>query len=134
MISTSTESITRKEAKKYLTISIINIILGPILIILSIVLLSLLPAISSIPSNLIFAVGLSLIMWPFIIFLQGTVSLILYFVNHEIMYGMWKKKEKNEDNPNRNIIWGRRIQKIIVIPGVFVMFISFFLLFYFLLS
>ena len=127
MNSISTESVSIKEVKKYLNYSIFIIILGPVLVILFFLLLDFLPHISSIPSDLIFLVGIPLIMWPIILMVQGIVSLILYFINHEIMYGMWKKKEKNKEKATRNIKMGRRIQLIIVLPGVFVMVISMFM-------
>lgn len=132
MISISTENVSR-EVKKYLNRSIFNIIFGPVLIILASLLLFLLPFISEIPPSLILAAGVPLIMWPLIILAQGIVSLIFYFVNPEIMLGMWKKKKKNEEY-NRNFIMGRRIQMLIVIPGVLIMFISFFIIINTLLS
>ena len=94
MISVSTGNISKNEVKKYLYISIVEIICMIILIILNPLLLSLLP--SRIPSIIIFSIQVPLIMWLLIVMVQAIISLIFYFVNHEIMYGMWKRKEKTK--------------------------------------
>lgn len=118
VIYISSVSITKDEVKKYLYVSIFNIILMPFLIILFPILLSSFPA--RIPSDIIFTIGVPLIVWLFIILAQGIVSLIFYFANFEIMYGMWRKKKRKEKIENRNFRIGKRVMLLIVIPGVFV--------------
>lgn len=110
--------------------------MGPILMILSVFILFLLPEISRIPPMAILGVGIPLIFWCFIILLQGILSLIFYFANQEIMYGMWKKKKKmkTEELSNRRMIMGRRIQLVIVIIGVCVHVIFLFVTVYAILS
>ncbi len=130
VICISSESITKDDVKKYLYLSIFNIIVMPFLIVLFPILLSSLPA--RIPSDIIFTLEVPLIVWLFTIMAQGIVTLTFYFVNIEIMYGMWKKKKRKEKFENRNFRIGKRIQKIIIIPGVFVHMIFLFFTIYFL--
>ena len=118
VICISTVSITKDEVKKYLYISIFNVIVMPFLIVLFPILLSSFPA--RIPSDIVFTVGAPLLVWLYTILVQGIVSLIFYFANYEIMYGMWKKKKRKEKFENRNFRIGKRIMSLIVIPGVFV--------------
>lgn len=128
VIYISSESITKKEVKKYLYISIFYIVFMPFLIVLIPLLLSSLPA--RIPSDVIFTIEVPLIIWLFIIMTQGIVSLVFYFVNYEIMYGMWRKKKRKEKIENRNLRIGKRIQLLIVIPGVVIHVIFLFFTFY----
>jgi len=127
-ICISSESITKIEVKKYLYVSIFNIVVMPFLIVLLPILLSSLPA--RIPSDIIFTIEVPFIVWLFTMLAQGIVSLILYFANYEIMYGMWKKKKRKEKFENRNFRIGKRIQLLIVIPGVFVHMIFLFFTIY----
>ena len=128
VICISTVSITKDAVKKYLYISIFNVIVMPFLIVLFPILLSSFPA--RIPSDIVFTVGAPLIVWLYTILVQGIVSLIFYFANYEIMYGMWKKKKRKEKFENRNFRIGKRIQKIIILPGVFVHIIFLFFTIY----
>ena len=128
VICISSESITKDDVKKYLYLSIFNIIVMPFLIVLFPILLSSLPA--RIPSDIIFTLEVPLIVWFFTILTQGIVTLTFYFVNIEIMYGMWKKKKRKEKFENRNFRIGKRIMKLIVIPGVFVQMIFLFFTIY----
>jgi len=128
VICISTVSITKDEVKKYLYLSIVYIILTPFLIVLVHILLSSLPA--RIPSDIIFTIEVPFIVWLFTIMAQGIVTLTFYFANIEIMYGMWKKKKRKEKFENRNYRIGKRIQKIIILPGVFVHMIFLFFTIY----
>jgi len=128
VICISSVSITKDDVKKYLYLSIFNIIVMPFLIVLFPILLSSLPA--RIPSDIIFTLEVPIIVWFFTILTQGIVSLIFYFANYEIMYGMWKKKKRKEKFENRNFRIGKRIMMLIVIPGVFVHMIFLFFTIY----
>ena len=131
MICISTESISKNQVKNYLYLSICYILLMPFLLIIIPSLLSSLPA--RIPSDVIFTIEVPLTVWLFTILVQGLISLIFYFANYEIMYGMWRKKKKGEKIENRNFRLGKRIQLLIIIPGVCVQVIFLFFTFYFLL-
>ncbi|MFX1575311.1 MAG: hypothetical protein ACFFB0_21455 [Promethearchaeota archaeon] len=48
----------------------------------------------------------------------GIVSLIIYFVNPEISYGMWISRKKSKYLDNRNVLVGRRIVLVITIIGL----------------
>ncbi len=118
VICITTVSITKDEVNKYLYISIFNVIVMPSLIVLFPIFFYLFPA--RIPSDIVFTIVAPLLVWFFTILVQGIVSLIFYFANYEIMYGMWKKKKRKEKFENRNFRIGKRIMSLIIIPGVFV--------------
>jgi len=48
----------------------------------------------------------------------GIVSLIIYFVNPEISYGMWISRKKSKNLDNRNVLVGRRILLVIMTIGL----------------
>jgi len=97
----STENIPKEEAKKYLVLSIVLLILPPLLSLLSL--------------NNLFPYVSGLLLTFMVV---GIISLILYFVNHEIMYGMLIGRKKSKEINNRNILIGRRVLAVILICGL----------------
>ena len=115
MISLSTQTIPQELVKRSLIYSIVAIILGPFLSLLSLFL------------PLPFDVHLYILVWGFIYFLLGLVSLLLYFFNPEIAYGMWISRKKAKNFKTRYIKIGKRIQMAILLFGL-VIFIAVFIL------
>lgn len=64
---------------------------------------------------------LSLLYWSFFGLIFSVVSIVTYFINPEIMYGVWKSRKKTKDIDNSNIALGRRIQIIVFVFLVIVM-------------
>jgi len=102
----STETIPRELVKRSIIYSIASTVLSPLF---SLVILSL---------PLSFDIQLIFLMWGFIFFLIGVVSLIFYFINPEITYGMWISRKKAKNFNNRYIKIGRRIQIAIMLTGL----------------
>lgn len=115
MISLSTQTIPQELVKRSLIYSIASTILGPFLSLLCLFL------------PLPFDIHLYLLVWGFIYFLLGLVSLLLYFFNPEIAYGMWISRKKAKNFSTRYIKIGKRIQMVILLFGL-VIFIAVFIL------
>ena len=115
MIPLSTQIIPQELVKRSLIYSITSTILGPFLSFLSLFL------------PLPFDIHLYLLVWGFIYFLLGLVSLLLYFFNPEIAYGMWISRKKAKDFSTRYIKIGKRIRMVILLFGL-VIFIAVFIL------
>ena len=115
MISLSTQTLPQELVKRSLIYSIAAIILGPFLSLLSLFL------------PLLFDMHLILLGWGFIYFLLGLVSLLLYFFNPEIAYGMWISRKKAKNYSTRYIKMGKRIQMAILLIGLGI-FIAVFIL------
>ena len=58
------------------------------------------------------------LMWGFTFTLLGVISLIFYFINPEITYGIWISRKKAKNFNNRYIKIGRRIQIAILLTGL----------------
>ena len=57
--------------------------------------------------------------------LYRIVSLIFYFVNPEVMYGMMASRKKSKATNNRNVLIGRRILLVIMITGLCISIIAY---------
>ena len=115
MILLSTQIIPQEVVKRSLIYSITATILGPFLSVLCLFL------------PLPFDIYLYVLVWGLIYFLLGLVSLILYFFNPEIAYGMWISRKRAKDYDTRYIKIGKRIRMAILLFGL-VIFIAVFIL------
>ena len=115
MIPLSTQTIPQELVKRSLGYSIAAITLGPFL--------SLLCLFLPFP----FDIHLYILVWGFIYFLLGLVSLLLYFFYPEIAYGMWISRKKAKNFSTRYIKIGKRIQMVILLIGLGI-FIAVFIL------
>lgn len=106
MILMSTETIPQELVKRSLSYSIAATIIAPLFSVLTLYL------------PLTFDVHLYLLVWGFIYFVLGLVSLILYFFNPEIAYGMWISRKKAKNFNTRYIKIGKRIQMAILLIGL----------------
>ena len=106
MIPLSTDTIPQELVKRSLIYAIASTILGPFFSLLILYL------------PLSFDYQLIFLMWGFIFTLLGVVSLIFYFFNPEITYGMWISRKKAKNFNNRYIKIGRRIQISILLIGL----------------
>ncbi len=98
----SIKNIPKEEAKKYLVLSIVLIILPPLLSLLA-------------DLNNLFPYVSGLLLTFMVV---GIVSLIFYFANHEIMYGMLIGRKKSKEINNQNVLMGRRVLAVILICGL----------------
>jgi len=89
-------------------------------LILSIVVIIVMPFLSLVGLNNFSAYGTGIFIFitslTFLVF--GIVSLIFYFVNPEIMYGMCASRKKSKEIGTRNIKIGRRVLMVIMISGI----------------
>ena len=99
-------SISKEEVKKGLTYSIAAIVVT--------FLFSLLGLNYPFPTS----TGIYILMFSLTFMTVGIVSLIIYFVNPEISYGMWISKKKSKNIDNRNVLVGRRILLVIMTIGL----------------
>ena len=99
-------SISKEEVRKGLTYSIAAIIIT--------FLFSLLGLNYPFPTS----TGIYILMFSLTFMTVGVVSLIIYFVNPEISYGMWISKKKSKNIDNRNVLVGRRILLVIMTIGL----------------
>ena len=106
MIPLSTQTIPQELVKRSLSYSIASTILGPLFSLLILYL------------PLSFDYQLIFLMWGFTFTLLGVISLIFYFINPEITYGMWISRKKAKNFNNRYIKIGRRIQIAILLTGL----------------
>lgn len=106
MILMSTETLPHELVKRSLSYSIAATIIAPLFSVLTLYL------------PLTFDVHLYLLVWGFIYFVLGLVSLILYFFNPEIAYGMWISRKKAKNFKTRYIKIGKRIQMAILLIGL----------------
>ena len=89
------KEITRRDVNKYLAGSVIFFFVSLVLLV----------------NYFIFPFApLSLLYWSFFGLIFSVVSIVTYFINPEIMYGVWKSWKKTKDIDNSNIALGRRIQ------------------------
>ena len=102
----STENIPKEEAKRYLVLSIVLIILPPFLSLLGLY------------YPFAYGAGIFLLFTSLTFMVVGIVSLIFYFVNHEIMYGMLIGRKKSKEINNQNVLMGRRVLAVILICGI----------------
>ena len=115
MIPLSTQTIPQELVKRSLGYSIAAIFLGPFLSLICLFL------------PLPFDIHLYLLVWGFMYFLLGLVSLLLYFFNPEIAYGMWISRKKAKNFSTRYIKIGKRIRMVILLIGLGI-FIAVFIL------
>lgn len=101
----STETIPQELVKRSLSYSIAATIIAPLFSAFSLFL------------PLPFDVHLIILVWGFIFFVLGLVSLIIYFFNPEIAYGMWISRKKAKNSNTRYIKIGKRIQMAILLIG-----------------
>ncbi|MEE9378364.1 MAG: hypothetical protein V3V33_10050 [Candidatus Lokiarchaeia archaeon] len=99
-------SIPEEEVKKCLTYSIIVIVVT--------FFLALLGLNYPFPTTTGIYIFLSSLTWMSV----GIVSLIFYFINPEISYGMWMSRKKTKRINSRYMVIGRRILMVILIVGL----------------
>lgn len=63
-------------------------------------------------------IGIVILTFSLVLMIIGLVSLILYFVNPEISYGMWISRRKSKRINNKNVTVGSIIILVIVIIGI----------------
>ncbi len=105
--------ISKGEAKKSLKNSIITIVIATFLFLI----------------GLFFPIQTTITVYIFVfsitMMLVGIVSLILYFINPEISYGMWLNRNKIENFSTRNVLYGRRVRDVILITGLCITMVIF---------
>ncbi|MCK4381470.1 MAG: hypothetical protein KAW51_10060 [Candidatus Lokiarchaeota archaeon] len=99
-------SISEKEAEKCLIYSIVMIV--------ATFFLALLGLSYPLPGTTGIYIFLLSLMWM----LVGIVSLIFYFINPEISYGMLMSRKKTKNINTRNVKIGRRILMVIMMTGL----------------
>ena len=104
----STESISREEVQKYLIYSVIAIVITTIMFLVGFY------------YPFLDGTGIFIMITSLTFMTVAIVSLIFYFVNHEIMYGMLASRRKSKTTNNRNVLIGRRILLVIMITGLFI--------------
>ena len=102
----STDNIPKEEAKKYLILSVVVIIVTPFL------------SLFGLYNPSAYGTGIFMFITSLTFFVFGIVSFIFYFVNHEIMYGMCASRKKCKEIDNRNVRIGRRVLLVIIISGL----------------
>ncbi|MHA1932890.1 MAG: hypothetical protein ACW96X_10140 [Promethearchaeota archaeon] len=99
-------SLSKEVTKKSLTYSIVAIVVAFSFAIVGLV--------YPFPNN----IGIILLTFSVVLMIIGVVSLILYFVNPEISYGMWISLKKRKSIDNKNVTVGSIIIMVIVIIGI----------------
>jgi len=100
------KEITRRDVNKYLAGSVVFFFVSLVLLVI----------------YFIFPFApLYLLYWSLYGLIFSIVSIVTYFINPEIMYGVCKSWRKTVDIDNSNIALGRRIQIIIFVFFIIVM-------------
>jgi len=99
-------SLSKEVTKKSLTYSIVAIVMAFSFAILGLV--------YPFPNN----IGIVFLTFSLILMVIGVVSLILYFVNPEISYGMWISRKKSKSFDSKKVTVGNIIITVIVIISI----------------
>lgn len=98
-------SLSKEETKRSLIYTIVCIVVALISFLISLAIIS---------NN----IGVIILTFSLALMTIGIVSLIVYFVNPEISYGMWISPRKSKNIDNKNVKIGRIIMLVIAIIGI----------------